>query len=72
MTKYLHELLDIPLFDIVFLSLPIKDGAYIKWTLRLISFLAHLRRKYTWKNHRGFKYKIGGHMFSIQRKPFMG
>lgn len=63
MIKYLHHFLDIPLSDLLLLSLPIKDGAYIKWMSRLLSCMAHLRKRSTWNKIRGLKFKIEGHVF---------
>jgi len=64
MIRYLHRLPNIPLSDLPLLSSPLKDGVYIKWTLKLLSYMARLRRKSTWNNHRGSKYEIEGHMYA--------
>ena len=64
MTRYLRRLPDIPLSDLLFLLLPLKDGAYIKWTLKLLSCMARSRRKSTWNNLKGSKYKIKGFMYA--------
>eukprot|EP00253_Pinus_taeda_P033896 PITA_33896 len=47
--------------SIILLLLPLKNGAYIKWTLKLLSCMTCLRRKSSWNNLRGSKYKIEGH-----------
>lgn len=72
MTRYLHQFPDIPLSNLLLLLLPLKDGAYIKWMLRLLSYMAILRRKSTCNNLRGSKFKIEGHVYAGQRNPSMG
>ena len=69
MTRYLHQLPDIPLSDQLLLLLPLKDGAYTKWMLRLLSCMAHLSRKSTWNNLMGLKYKIKGQRVKVKESP---
>lgn len=71
-TRYLHRLPDIPLSDPLLLSLPLKGGAYTKWMLRLLSCMARLRKKSTWNNLMGSKYKIEGHTYASWRKSSKG
>lgn len=62
--RYLHRLPNIQLYDLLLLLLPLKDDTYIKWTSRLLSCMARLRRKSTWNNLMGSKYMIKGHTYA--------
>lgn len=72
MTRDLHRFPDIPLSNLLFISSPLKDGAYIIWKLRLLSCIASLWRNFTWNNVKGSKYNIKGKMYAGSRNPFMG
>ena len=55
MMRYFNQFPHIPLFDLLFLSLRLKDGAYIKWTSRLHFCMAHLRGKVYLEQPQGFE-----------------